>query len=130
MTGTDYKLTDWTRADLVETGPRRWALGSEVTYHVGGHPSPLGWTVVVPEGFETDGVTLPGPLRLLTKATWRLRQAALLHDYLLTVEVDRVIAHGVFHEAARATPGCPAWLATAAYVAVTVWGAARSALRL
>lgn len=130
LSTVEPRPVEWTAARFEATGPNSWRTLCPVVYDVGGHPSPRGWVVTVPEGYETDGVTLPGPLRLLTRWTWRLRPAALIHDYLLDCrDMDTTIADGIFLEAARATPGCPAWLASVAFVAVSLWGAVRRRFR-
>lgn len=117
-------MSDWTRIELRRegraSGPPLWRVLAAVVYHVGGLPSPLGWTVTVPAGYVTDLASVPRWLRWTVDRD-ELAPAAVLHDYLLDVEgLAPEIAHACFYEAALAS-GCGRSTAAAAWAAVTAW---------
>lgn len=104
-------MSSWTEVEIARHASA-WRLLSDVTYHVGGLPSPTGWRVHVPAGFVTDLATVPLALRWIVDRD-DLAPAAVLHDWLLHQGAPRALAALVFREAALATPDCPrrtAWL--------------------
>lgn len=61
-----------------------WQTTKPIWFELGCKNS--GAWVCVPEGFETDGPTIPGIARLIIDpADARLMRAAVIHDYLLTL---------------------------------------------
>lgn len=72
----------------------RWRLEEPLSYEVGFLGS--GRRITVPEGYETDGASIPRWLWSILPAWGRYSRAALVHDYLY----DCLIA-GVPHKEAR-----------------------------
>lgn len=83
-----------------------------------------GATVVVPQGFETDGASIPTPFWPLIShplAPSSLR-AAILHDYQCRERLgDSVAVHRLFWEGLKAE-GCATLRATLMYWAVRLFG--------
>jgi hypothetical protein len=61
----------------IEPG-RRWRLASELQYEAGVLGS--GRWITVPEGFETDGATIPRLLRVVLAVWGTYGRAACIHD--------------------------------------------------
>ena len=59
---------------------RVWRLEEPLRYEIGALGS--GLVIEVPAGFETDGASIPPPLRGLLPAWGRYSRAAIIHDYL------------------------------------------------
>lgn len=62
---------------------RRWRVNQALRYDVGHEGS--GKTIVVPDGFVTDGASIPRFLWWLLPAWGSYSRAAVVHDYLCTV---------------------------------------------
>jgi len=107
---------------------RRWLLHENIQYEAGAEGS--GRVIVVPAGFETDGATLPAPLRLVLAVWGTYGRAACLHDLgysLLRAGIPhqymptRRAVDAEFFTAMRAC-GTSAWLTWAMWAAVRVFG--------
>lgn len=107
---------------------RRWALHETIRYEAGFEGS--GRMIWVPVGFETDGATLPAPLRLVLAVWGTYGRAAVIHDYAYRClragkphpeMPTRRAADAEFHTAMRAC-GTSAWLAWIMWAAVRVFG--------
>jgi hypothetical protein len=61
----------------------RWRLMQAITYEVGEEHSAR--VIEVPAGFETDGASIPGFLRVVLSVWGTYGRAACLHDYLYSV---------------------------------------------
>lgn len=101
-----------------------YRTGQPFSYDLGFKGS--GLTVSVPAGFVTDLASIPRWLWwLMSPFDPQYAAAAVLHDYLLTwSNFDRLTAHTVFLEALL-NLGVERWKATAMYVAVVMFDAAR-----
>ena len=117
-------MSSWTEANATQVGPSAWRLNKTTTYHVGGYPSPVGWLIVVPEGFVCDLASVPRVWQWLVDRDG-LAQSAVLHDYLLELGVSRVVADACFYEASRAS-GVGVAQASMAYLAVSLWSVRKS----
>lgn len=97
-----------------------WYTGREFTYFVGEEGSEN--KITVPEGFRTDLASVPIPARWLIPKSGRYNQAAVLHDYLYTIqdrprkEVDRIFLE------AMGVLGVPKWKRWVMYRAVRIGG--------
>lgn len=67
----------------------RWRLNESITYK----------EYKVPVGFESDGASIPIGFRNSFSPQGRHFPAAFIHDYLLTQDMPRAEADGVFREA-------------------------------
>lgn len=111
-------MSSFTEAVVQRTDHNCWTVKEPFVYHVGGYPSPTGWQVHIPAGFECDLVTLPLGLRWAIDRD-SLATASVIHDYLLTVEgFSRTIADAVFFEACLNTPNISKRTALIAYLGV------------
>lgn len=97
---------NWYRSGRI-FGPARVTLGRPVTV--------LGTTV--PNGFRTDGASLPWFLRAFLSPLGAYFPAALLHDYLLDSGEDRKVAAVRFKNALKALQ-MPVWLVNSFYAGV------------
>lgn len=77
--------------------------------------------VDVPEGFVTDGASVPRLLWWLFPPTGRYFLAAVVHDWLLEQGTPWPVANRVFHKALE-EQGVPVWVSTLMFAAVTVHG--------
>jgi len=86
---------------LEKRARRVWRTTRPISYSVGQLGS--GWTITVPEGFETDGASIPRLLWILWPPFGGdYDQAAVLHDYLYRTAfkcMERVVADAIFIEA-------------------------------
>lgn len=73
-------------------------LIKQFDYAVGSLESPI-TVVTVPEGFETDFMSVPWYLRVFVTVFDRKAKASVLHDYLLVSGAPLKIANSVFREA-------------------------------
>lgn len=80
--------------------------------------------VVIPNGYITDGATVPLLLRWLFPPTGRYFPAAVVHDYILDTERDWPKANGLFGAALNEC-GLPRWRRYPMHWAVKVYGAYR-----
>lgn len=65
----------------VDANWRMWVLAQQLTYEVGFKGS--GRAICVPQGFPTDGATVPRALWALLPYWGTYSRAAVVHDYLL-----------------------------------------------
>ena len=77
---TDMSISYASRASK-EQGRDLWAVNHAFQYYTGPE-NDRGWATV-PQGFLTDGASIPRPLWLLLPPWGRYGQAAVLHDYLI-----------------------------------------------
>lgn len=94
---------------LLEVAPgQRWRIFDAIVWEVGAEGS--GQRIEIPAGFETDGATIPGPLRLVLAVWGSYGRAAALHDYLYSIIRERRLwdGDGAPH------PAFAAWDATSA----------------
>jgi len=111
------------------TPGRLWQLRSAIFYEAGAEGS--GCVITVPVGFETDGATMPAPLRLVLAVWGTYGRAAALHDYgysLLRAGTPHPLMptrHAVDDEffAAMRACGTSLWLARLMWAAVRLFGA-------
>lgn len=80
----------------------------------------------IPEGFETDGATVPPIVRGLLSPFGDYLPAAILHDYLLSSGMERREAAHEFKQALKSL-GMPSWITNGFYAAVRVWDHIREA---
>lgn len=111
------------------TPGRLWKLRDSIRYEAGAEGS--GHFIVVPVGFQTDGVTMPASLRLFLAVWGTYGRAACIHDYgysLLRAGTPhplmptRGAVDDEFHTAMRAC-GTSACLALLMWAAVRLFGA-------
>ncbi len=62
---------------------RKWRLLQAIRYEAGAKGS--GRLIEVPAGFETDGATIPAPLRAVLAVWGSYGRAACLHDYFYSI---------------------------------------------
>lgn len=105
---------------------RLWRLAQPLHYEVGAEGS--GKWIEVPAGFQTDGATLPAPLKLMLAVWGTYGRAACLHDYCygqllngtpLADIPTRQAADNEFHIAMRAC-------GTGKALAFIMWAAVRA----
>ncbi len=61
-----------------------WKTEREFSYHVGSEDSAD--IITVPKGFLTDLASVPWPTSMLIPKSGKFNQAAVLHDYLYTIQ--------------------------------------------
>lgn len=110
------------------TPGRRWRLREPISYECGREGS--GRYVVAPAGFETDGASIPQPLRVLLAVWGTYGRAAAVHDLAyralrrgapLPEMPTRKAADDEFRIAMRACGTAP-WLAWAMWASVRLFG--------
>lgn len=103
-------------------GKLLWATLRPFAYEIGLKGS--GLRLLVPEGFQTDLMTMPRIFwPFLPPHDPRYAAACVLHDYLCRWQgFSRVVADAVFYEALRVL-GVGWFKATLIYAAVRLWGA-------
>lgn len=75
-----------------------WQTEREFEYHVGQEDS--GERIVVPKGFITDFASVPWPASMLIPMSGQYNQAAVLHDYLYSIQtLPRKRCDDIFLEA-------------------------------
>lgn len=123
---------DWHELETRRLGPRAFQTTRPVAYHIGGKPSPLDAVLVVPAGRVCDLSSVPRWLP--GRYSDLLDPAGLIHDELLGCHlagypermahrvVEPTVAHAIFLEAARATPGTPRLVAHLGAFAVRLFG--------
>lgn len=77
--------------------------------------------VKVPEGFVTDGASVPRLLWWLFPPTGRYFTAAVVHDWLLTQGMPWKEANRIFYCALK-EQGVPGWVGGIMFAAVTLHG--------
>lgn len=83
----------------IEDRPEWWRLYTPLVY-----TTSWGFTVVVPEGFETDLASIPKRFRSVFQVNGRHRRAAVVHDYLYRHAIGtRTLADAVFRDAMAET---------------------------
>ena len=100
--------------------PPQWELFSALIYD----SAVLGFTVVVPEGFQTDLASIPRALWSLLPPVGAYDAAAVVHDLLYqrrTAGVDRGLADAVLNEA-MGVLGVGTWTRRAIYWGVRLGG--------
>ena len=99
---TELKYVD-TGKKKPNTGLPIYRVTEEFTYAVGSLETPI-TTIRVPVGFETDLATIPWPINLFFKPDGPWVKAAVVHDYLYSLnntewfQVSRVVRDSIFYE--------------------------------
>ena len=79
--------------------------------------------IVVPEGFVTDGSSVPRLPIVYWLYGGRARKAAVIHDFLYQTHIcPKAIADAVFLEAMRLIPDLPGWARRAMHQGVVLGG--------
>src|SRR3990167_2187081 len=85
---------------ITQIGPQLWQTADEFDYYVGYENS--NDKITVPKGFITDLASVPPPASMLIPKSGLYNQAAVLHDYLYSVQTrTRLASDRIFLEAMK-----------------------------
>lgn len=105
-----------------------WRLIQQITYEVDYEGSKK--YIIVPRGFETDGATIPFPIKTFLAVWGTYGRAAVVHDYLYSLlrknkphiyAETRKQADLIFKQAMKPL-GTPWWLRNIMYLCVRLFG--------